>query len=174
MAGIRKSTPRLSAQGALAVLAKLEPHDPLTIWQLRYFEKRGCLEPVKVKGFRLYSAVDVAILRTAIKLGQHFWAALGVWACLLYLSSELRAVYAAGDRSKWLVITDAAKDGRRFRPGPVRIVGAKDAASVPPSRKIAVVSVLDGIDVAMQRVEKQQAAWRPMTALRAVARESVA
>jgi hypothetical protein len=166
--------PTLSAQGVLSVLAKLEPRDPLTIWQLRYFERRGCLQPARAKGIRLYSAVDVAILRTALKLTQHFWSMLGTWAALLYLSDELREVVAAGDRSQWLVIVDATKDGRRFRPGPVRILSAREAAGVSASRKIAVAAVLDGLDTAIRSVEKQQLAWRPLSALRAVARESVA
>jgi hypothetical protein len=58
----------LSASGVLSVLVRLEPREPMSVWQLRYFEQRGCLEPVKAKGVRLYSAVDVAILRTAIYL----------------------------------------------------------------------------------------------------------
>lgn len=82
-------SPVLSVSGVVSALKRLEPRDALTAWQVRYFEKQGCLRPVRVNGGRFYSRVDVALLRTSIKLTEHFWSRLGIGVvcCISPMSS---------------------------------------------------------------------------------------
>lgn len=164
--------------------AEVERREALTGWQVRYFEKAGCLQPARAHDARsdrdhdarFYSAVDVALLRTAIKLTEHFWSRLGIWSALLYLSDELRAEFAAGRSSKWLMITNTAMpEGKgaamKFRAGRVVMVSAREAARVPASHKLSLASILAGVDAAVSAAEAEQVAraWRPLRNYQAAA-----
>jgi hypothetical protein len=173
--------PALSIAGMAAALKKLEPADDLSIWQIRYFDRRGCLRPTRVNGVRFYSGVDVAIVRTALKLSTHFWSALGIFAALLYLADDLRREFATGRSAKWLVIQNAEAEARpgqgvRFRPGRVDIATASEAARYPASRKLALVSILHGVETAVNVAEAAQRAseWRPLKTYQDAARKQVA
>lgn len=139
----------VTAGEVVRLLGTLEPQTPVTIRQLRYFDTTlGIVAPSRAgtgpNAGRLYDAVDVAVVRLALRAlaGR---GARQTWAALRYLEADLRAALAAGGRG--LALSFETGIGELRAAG--KAVGGYDLASC-----------LRGVAGAMTQIRRTEgAAW---------------
>jgi hypothetical protein len=132
------------------LLRVLEGRFALTARGVRYFARTGMVVPSgrmrassEARATRLYTAVDVALLRLVCRLRRQHVHERALWGLLVYRGDELRRMLADGRGE--IVVTDRAELG----------IGSEDAVSPKPIH-VDVSSLTHGLSERLEAFRQRR------------------